>query len=569
MRTWQTESATWRHGPWSIERRGGELADLAYDGRRVLRSVRAVARDRDWNTPTWQVEVLDDTDALQLGLRCDGAPLQGTLTAHVSGGALAIELDLEATRPFLTNRTGLVALHPPQLAGTVLRARHPDGSAEDTAFPARISPRQPVLDIAALSWEHDGLAVDLAFGGDVFEMEDQRNWTGASYQTYSRPLTLPFPYELAAGAQVRQTITISATEHGPAAEPGPEPRVALVPGGLFPEIALGASTAPSTEFDPAPDLPLLGGTVLVELDLRTPNWPAALERAATAGLPLDVRVTVPWSGSDLAILTDFLAPHAIARIGAFDPDTHTTNAAVFDALRAALTHAGIHVPLVGGARSHFTELNRNLAAIPDDVEVLTFSVTPLFHDTGTEQLLESVPMQRLAARQAVADAGGRMVLIGPVTLRPRFNDAAADAQLMSTRPDLADGYGAEFTGEADPRQSDDPLAAWTIAAAAALAVPGVAGLSWFEEWGPRGIRSAAGDPYPVAAVLETLDEMSAGELLWAETPDPHIWALGSRAAGRTRIAVANLDRRPRAFTIAFGDEQLRLFLGPLGWAVVD
>ncbi|MFB9660542.1 hypothetical protein ACFQS3_12305 [Glycomyces mayteni] len=567
MADWRTESTPWSRGPWSIERRGAELADIAFAGRTVLRSVRAAARDRDWNTPAWDVALLDDAETLRLGLRW--GPLAGTLTALVRDAALVIDLDLEASEPFPTNRTGLVALHPPRLAGTALRATHSDGSEEDTWFPAAISPHQPVLDIAALAWEHDGLAVDLAFTGDVFEMEDQRNWTDASFKTYSRPLALPAPYELAAGARVRQSITVTAEAHRPPAPTPDAPRVELIPGGLFPEISLGAATAPSSEADPAPDVAPLGGTVLVEVDLRAPNWPAALDRAAAAGLPLDVRAVVPRSGANLAAFAEFLAPLPIARVAAFDPDTHVTDAPALDALQGALARAGLHPPLVGGSRAHFTELNRNLAAIPDAAEVLAFATTPLFHDTSTEQLLEAVAMQRLAARQAVAESGGRMVLIGPVTLRPRFNNATADAPLMSTRSDLADGYGAEFTGAADPRQSDDPLAAWTIAAAAALAVPGVAGLAWFEEWGPRGIRSAAGDDYPVAAVLETLDEMSAGELLWAERPDEHLWALGSRAGGRVRIAAANLDRRPRSFTVAAGDEEFRLILGPLGWAVID
>ena len=35
--------------------------------------------------------------------------------------------------------------------------------------------------------------------GDTFEMEDQRNWSDASYKTYVRPLALPWPYVLPAG----------------------------------------------------------------------------------------------------------------------------------------------------------------------------------------------------------------------------------------------------------------------------------------------------------------------------------------------------------------------------------
>jgi hypothetical protein len=39
-------------------------------------------------------------------------------------------------------------------------------------------------------------------------MEDQRNWTDASYKTFSTPLRLPFPVEIPQGAYVRQSIAI-------------------------------------------------------------------------------------------------------------------------------------------------------------------------------------------------------------------------------------------------------------------------------------------------------------------------------------------------------------------------
>ena len=39
---------------------------------------------------------------------------------------------------------------------------------------------------------------NVAFDGDIFEMEDQRNWTDASYKIYSTPLRLPFPCRCAA-----------------------------------------------------------------------------------------------------------------------------------------------------------------------------------------------------------------------------------------------------------------------------------------------------------------------------------------------------------------------------------
>jgi hypothetical protein len=44
--------------------------------------------------------------------------------------------------------------------------------------------------------------------GDIFEMEDQRNWSDLSYKTYCTPLALPFPVTLEAGTKIRQKITL-------------------------------------------------------------------------------------------------------------------------------------------------------------------------------------------------------------------------------------------------------------------------------------------------------------------------------------------------------------------------
>ena len=58
-----------RLGDWTFELRGDELADLAYDGDVVLRSIRTVVRDADWNTAPLIVDRVVQTAA--------------TLTLHV------------------------------------------------------------------------------------------------------------------------------------------------------------------------------------------------------------------------------------------------------------------------------------------------------------------------------------------------------------------------------------------------------------------------------------------------------------------------------------------------------
>lgn len=545
----------WRSGPWALELRGDEIADLTFDGRRVLRSVRAVVRDRDWNTARWVVEdVIEGPSTLELLLHSEGcgAELRGTVRVDASADLLAVSFDTVSTTPFETNRTGLVVLHPPQVAGRLLAVTHSDASIEASVFPSAISPHQPAMDIAGLEWDDDGLAVDVRFTGDVFEMEDQRNWTDASFKTYSRPLALPFPYTLAEGERVRQMIAVRVR---PVSEPAPRAdpdRLELTEvAAHFPSIAVGASMDPG----PAPSFAEVASTLLVEVDLAAADHTAVLARAASAERTLDVRVVVDAANPQaLDELAAALRDLRVVRVGAFDPVTHITDAETAASLRVALDRAGLELPVVGGSRAHFTELNREQARIPHGLDAIVFSTTPLFHDLTTQQLVESLAMQRLVAEQAVDIAAGAPVHIGPVTLRPRFNNVAT-----SRDPHPIDD---------DERMDAAQLAAWTVASAAAVAVPGVASICYFEEWGRRGAVRSDGSERPVAEALRALSALSGLPLLSAVSPDGLVWAIGARRDETAVVLAANLDTSDRDITVAVGGAEIEASLPSGRWREV-
>lgn len=556
MTRWIAPSRSWRRGPWSLVLRDDEIADLSYDGVQLLRSVRAVVRDRNWDTAQLLVGSVQEAErTLLLQVRSEelGSSFSGIVRVEAREDELLILTDLESAEEFWTNRTGLVLLHPPQLAGAGLTVTHSDGVEEDTAFPTAISPHQPVFDIAGLAWEHGGRSVKLNFSGDVFEMEDQRNWTDASFKTYSRPLARPFPYHIRQGERVQQSVLVRvrSSAQPTKADSDRDNLILTAAGDAFPAIGLGAATAP----DPAPVAPgQLGVERLVELDLRSPTWSAALRRAAGSGLPLDVRFILDDAHSD-ALWEGVAALKGIPvrRVGAFQSSgaaQHVTDEEAAQALRRALSATGLEMPVIGGSRSHFTELNRERHRLSADLDGLATTVTPLFHALATEQLIESVAMQRLVAQQTVSYADGIPVHLGPVCLRPRFNNVATTPEPGPTRTDLSEGYGAEFSSTADARQTAPELAAWTVASAAALAIPGVASVAYFEEWGARGICSAGGDPYPVAEAIAALSALAGGTLLSGDSPDGLVWAIGSETKSGAVLLAANLDIVPRKVRIA-------------------
>ncbi|HLT67021.1 MAG TPA: hypothetical protein VKZ73_04040, partial [Microbacterium sp.] len=376
-------------GDWSLELRDDDIAQIRFRGHEVLRSVRAVVRDRDWNTAVWtvgEVSASEDEARIALSSASFSHSFDGSLLLTADGPSLRVAFEVDAEDEFWTNRTGLVVLHPAALSGAPLAITHTSGLVSRTHFPGDISPHQPAFDIRALEAE----GVTVTFEGDAFEMEDQRNWTDASFKTYSRPLADPFPYLF--DGPVRQSVTIAVSEELASALAGPEaptaPRdsdgsgetrhssrdlesLAFADAGEV-RFSVAASTAPGT----GPTDPI-GHDTLVEVDLGWSGWRAAIERAAASGLPLDVRLVLPLEDPEARVreAVDSLAQLPIARIAAIQPPTHPAEHMSDDTavriLRDALDDRD--VPVIGGTRSHFTELNRGQHLVPQGLDGIAFS----------------------------------------------------------------------------------------------------------------------------------------------------------------------------------------------------
>lgn len=246
-------------GAWWFTLRGAELADLTYDGEPVLRAIRFVTRDHDWRTADDTVLARTQPSGtgtggrlrIEASSRYDGTEvLRYVLEVTVDGPTLHVDAVATTTAPFRRNRIGLVVLHPPALAGVPFTARHPSGSVTGSAFPTWIAPHQPATDLSGLDWSTGRVALTLDLAGDVFETEDQRNWTDASFKTYSTPLSEPFPVALDAGSVVHQSLTLRATtDDRPGGTASPAPDLAFLDG-----------PAPTTVVAPSPTLQLLAAS---------------------------------------------------------------------------------------------------------------------------------------------------------------------------------------------------------------------------------------------------------------------------------------------------------------------
>ncbi len=213
------EQVPLRAGPLSLVYEAGDLRYLRLGDREILRRLYVAIRDRNWGTVTsrlsnFKKEIGPDSFRISYDLENQKGDIDFFWKAVITGeknGTITFAMIGETRATFLRNRIGFCVLHPlRECAGRPCVVEHADGKAERGTFPRYISPNQPFLDMRSIVHEVvPGLTAEVRFEGDIFEMEDQRNWTDASYKMYCTPLRLPFPVELKAGTKISQTITLN------------------------------------------------------------------------------------------------------------------------------------------------------------------------------------------------------------------------------------------------------------------------------------------------------------------------------------------------------------------------
>ena len=170
---------------------------IKWQGVEVVRGIYAAVRDQVWGTVAPRVSnVVVTTEADAFRLRFDVDCKQGDIDFAWNGvieGApreLRFEMQGDARSTFLRNRIGFCVLHPlAECAGKPCRVEKADGSTVNGAFPDFIAPHQPFKDMKLVSHAvMDGVMAEVRFSGDLFEMEDHRNWTDGNFKSYCTPL---------------------------------------------------------------------------------------------------------------------------------------------------------------------------------------------------------------------------------------------------------------------------------------------------------------------------------------------------------------------------------------------
>lgn len=486
-----------------------ELGFLRYvklGDREVLRGLYVAVRDHNWGTVAPKVGNVnvDTSDAgftLTFDVSCVERDIdffwQGRITGD-KNGTVAYEMNGEARSTFMRNRIGFCVLHAPsECAGDPCVVDKAGGSTESGHFPSDISPHQPFMDMKAITHEvMPGVKARVAFDGDVFEMEDQRNWTDASYKTYCTPLALPFPVEIKSGKKIQQSVTISleGDVSGVTGGGGAEEVTFEATGKdavSLPEIGVGvASHGQALSEEELSRLRILNLSHLrVDLHLATGGWRdtlvQAIEEASNLDLKLEVAIYVSDNAkAELDALGEALSEISpnVVRWFVFHEGEKTTSAGWVKVAREVIKKYDTNPPLGGGANAYFTELNRERPLI-EDLECVTYSLNPQVHAFDNASMVETLEAQGWTVDSTRSFVGNLPISVSPVTLKPRFNPNATGAD-----PEVEPGT---LPSQVDPRQMSLFGAGWTLGSLKYLSEAGVRSVTCFETSGWRGVQETA------------------------------------------------------------------------------
>lgn len=449
----------------------GVARGVNFGGVEILRGLSAPVRDKQWGTyPT----VIDHELAETSRYQCSFSNTQGLFSGEIvielaSELRLTAEFSLTFAADAEINRAGFCLLHPIEgVRGSPVTIRHSDGTEQETVFPSAISPGQPARDIVALTHRVGPISVHIALGGEIFEMEDQRNWSDASFKTYCRPLSSPKPFRVAAGETLRQSVALDIIA---VADPDAGTAKTIVAEAVMPQVNLAyeadlCSTGALNHFADVPllarvtaateeaDFSLLAARRGVALEIvfeKFSDIDAVAQRCAAAGLR-PVRVA--------ALPTPYLKSH--------QPEGPWPSGAQPDDALPHLARAFPGIPAGGGSFTNFTEFNR--CPPGEGAAFLTFGNTAVVHaadDASVMQTLEALP-DLFASAKALRP--GRPLHLGLFSIGMRSNPYGAGVQ---SNP------GGEPMPMArwDKRQEENFAAAYAIGVVAEAARAGVHSLA--------------------------------------------------------------------------------------------
>ena len=575
------EQTQLRAGPLSMIFEGGDLRYIRFGDHEILRRIYVAVRDHNWDTILPQlsdVQIAGEGGAFRITYDVANKAAdvdffwRGTITGDADG-TVTFSMDGEARSTFRRNRIGFCVLHPMSCAGVPCRIEKVDGAVEESIYPTSIAPQllvdgeikpvAPFNNMRAVRYEViSGMEAEVRFEGEIFEMEDQRNWTDASYKTYGTPLSQPFPVEVPAGTKISQQITLTLKTPSESSTETQDTTTQPLTFGIsstdsrpLPRIGLGIVS--HGEFLNAQELEQLKRLNLshlrVDIDLTQPDYESTLRRATDEarglGVSLELALFLTDAASEelrsFATVVEQVKP-PIETYFIFHKTEASTSAQWVDLARRCLSDAKIGA----GTNAYFTDLNRGRPPV-ESLDLVCYSINPQVHAFDNSSLVETLEAQAVTVESARQFTGGLPIAVTPVTLLARFNPNATGPE-----PEPAPG---ELPVQVDIRQISLFGAGWTLGSIKYLSESGASSVTYYETSGWRGVmetadgsplpdkfRSLPGAVFPLYHVLADVGEFVGGKVLVSKSSDSlKVEGIVLRKNGKTRTLLANLIPEPQ------------------------
>ena len=494
-----------RSGPLSMYLKNGELWNIKYDDEEIIRRIYIAFRDKNWGTLNNKISNLNiDKNKESFKIDYDVQNQKGDIdfswSAKIIGdnnGKIEFSMEGVANSKFYKNRIGFCILHPAECAGNKViykKVESQGGEKNKGEFPIDIQPHQPFQDLKSFKHQvKNNLWAKLEYEGDIFEMEDQRNWTDASYKTYCTPLSRPFPVLLNKGDKINQSVTLE------------------IQGKLTVETKSNQASKKIFKLNDKTEKKLkefgfcINDYILrdnfeskvnsikkifpshLRLDLNfdeDEKWKDKIQR----GFELSQQLNTPlWISLKISDAIPQLFGELVSNncdivdkimISKNRPPWNTTNRMI-KMMKNLISCKSDKISIGGGTDAFFTEINRSKP--PTDVlDFICWSLNPQVHAFDNESLIETLPCQKKTADTAQNFSDGLPLIVSPVTFKMRFNPNATELESESPHHKIT-------RDKIDSRQWGIFGALWTLLSLKYLSFSPVEQITYFDLLGPRGL----------------------------------------------------------------------------------
>jgi hypothetical protein len=555
-------------GPLSLIFQNGDLRYIKLGNQEIIRRIYGAVRDQNWGTVPAEItnislEVRQNFFQITYEASHQQADVDFTWQASLSGdekGTITFIMDGVTHSTFQSNRIGFCVLHPAELCrGMPCEIEKIDGTKEKGVFPEWISPTPPFTDMRSISHEvAPDVIAEVHLRGDVFEMEDQRNYADSSYKIYSRPISEPLPFQVEKGAHIRQEVVLrlkgtfpsqplSVEDKTPTFSIGADPLHSLPSIGLrFQMESQGLWDAQITELHH-----LHLSHLRIDLLLSQKNFEEAFKETCRVSealaIPLEIAIFLSDNAEhELQALAPLLEQYQpqVCRWIVFHVDQLVTSLELIGSARNALSPYTPNALFGGGTNYTFAQVNMERPSV-QSWDFLSFPVSPQIHMTDNGALVENLPGMRYCVESARQLVGDLPLMATPVSLKPHFT-VPPSAWMNEIQPN-------DIPLDVDPRQMSLFGAGWTMGSLKHLAEAGVTSTTCFATTGLRGIMASPSKSnekdiidtgpsvYPMYHVFADVGEFADGKVIPTLSSDPHIVeGLAICEGNRLCVLVANL-----------------------------